>query len=92
MQAFVGVRARFPRTRSVFTASLTSEGGIRGEFERRLLSNVRASLLVDSNMWPAQGRPTDFEVALRVQIGSHPKPPLNLTPLLMRHGPRALQK
>lgn len=89
----VGYRTRFPRSRSSFTASLTSDGGVRGCFERALLSNVRASLSLDSVIFakpPRAGQ--EVAASVRLSIGPQPRPPLELTPILLRDGPRVWQK
>jgi hypothetical protein len=90
----VGFRARFPRTRSTFTASVTSDGGVRACFERALLSNVRGSVQLDSIVFPDPEKRRGQEVAasVRLQIGPQPRLNLELTPLLIRDGPRVWQK
>lgn len=89
----LGYRTRFPRTRSTVTASLTSDGGVRGSFERSLLSNVKAALAIDALVVPElSGKPQEIAASLRVSIGPQPKTPLELTPILLRDAPRVWQK
>ena len=93
-KASVGYRTRFPRTRSVFTASMTSDGGIRACFERALLSNVRGTIALDTTVIPNPPRRPGQEIgaSVRLAIGPQPRINLELTPVLLRDAPRVWQK
>jgi hypothetical protein len=92
-KASMGYRTRFPRTRSTVTASVTSDGGVRGCFERSLLSNVKAALSIDALVVPElSGKPQEIAASVRISIGPQPKTPLELSPVLLRDAPRVWQK
>jgi hypothetical protein len=91
VDVFAGYKLRFPRSRSIFTASVDSDAKAKLVFERRLLSNVRFAVSgtvqkaprVIPGQGPEPGEASKF--GFHLKIGTTPSEPLSLSPCLLRN-------